>query len=241
MSTAFDQTIAVAGLLSKKSLGKLLKIGLIWSAVAAVFWIFVSLWPTGQIYMRIDNNVMGLQVQVLAIPLVALVITAFVVSIIMTASYSYAFIAQGATRKSVAIGGIVNAVVVTIAVGGIASIVYYIDALRNGGAIAASIAKALSVPTPHGWSNVVTAVLALSMLLLLGMNIAGLFLRWSWPVGLAVLIMFTSGIVPEIGHYLMPDLAASVARSFTMPIGPALASVALGLTYYAIMRKIPVR
>jgi len=241
MNTAFDQTLAIAGLLSKKSLKKLLKIGLIWSIVTILFWGITTLWLTNQSFFRLNGAELDTQSQFLAIPLLFIVITAFVVSVITSSFYSLTFIANGATRKSVSIGSIINAAIVTLAVGIVSSVTYYLDALSNKRQLANSIAKAFSIPSPNGWLGLTTALLTFFMILIFGMVLFSLFIRWRWPVGLAVLILFTSGIVPEIGHYLLPDFSAAVARLFALPIGPALASVVLGLTYYTIMRKMPVR
>lgn len=136
-------------------------------------------------------------------PGVAVAMVAFVVAIV-NAGYSRVLIAQGATRRSVAVGNLLASIVglgFVIAVRAIEALIEYF--------MPSYVSAETQLGITMGAYEYVFGAGVMALLLVWGSTIAASFQRWFWPVGVLGIVAVVVGIpaliaaVPAVGQALV--------------------------------------
>ncbi|MGB3257775.1 MAG: hypothetical protein WBA72_07270 [Ornithinimicrobium sp.] len=163
---------------------------------------------------------------------IAIGTAAIIVSIVLTATRTRLLISVGLTRHAITVGTAVMAVTLVsyaVLVGGIVTLFLGPSALAGYlGADGADVTNLLVTGTSSLVLGVVAAIV-----------VTVLFLRWSWWVGVLVLMAFG---LTRLAILLSGVAGVFDTRAWTeVPWGLWLFTAALGVAYWAMMRRLPVR
>lgn len=225
------QTLAITKWFAKSALQSfLIAIG-ISSLVAVVVWMARADLLISLMLREETEMLFTVSTQWFLIPLISIVITALVISIVNSASYSQVLIVNGATRKSVAGANLLNVVIMTVVICVFALILFVADLRLSGGG------ASLLLEELYSGASLMTILFYTLFVFICGMTIPLLFIRWRWPVGVIVLVVFTM-VVPNV-FYSIPFLSAFAVQVGQMPVTPIILSALVALAYYCIIRGMP--
>lgn len=181
----------------------------------------------GQVFFEFSTTAFG-------IPLAAVGIAAFVLSIVQTASYTRSLVASGATRASVAGATLLNGALMVVLVNVLAAVVLALEARFAGGWVGSTFGLAPGATFADGVPVLVHALGQVAFAVVAGMTIAAVFLRWPWWVGVGTLAIVLWGL-PLLAFWFEP-LAALGAAAVSWPGAMPLGVVALAGAYWVVMR-----
>ncbi len=228
------QWLTVATLLTKEGMRGLLSATGVMAAVAVGFYLFARSQGWDLVQSR-DDVLFGVVADQRSVVVVvasgwlpiAIGMAAIIISVILTATRTRIFISVGLTRHAITVGTALTAVVLmtyTVLVGGIVTLFLGPSA----------VAEFLGAGGINATSLMVVGASNLALGMVGAVSVTVLFLRWRWWVGvcasavLALSLAFTGG------------LGVLNAGPAAVPWGLWLLTAALGVAYWAMMRRLPV-
>jgi len=185
----------------------------------------------GEVVVSFSTTIFG-------IPLGAVAIAAFVVSIAQVGSFTRALIATGATRTALTLAHLANVLLIALAASAVAAAVLALEVAFAGGWIGSTFGLEDGDTFADGVPALLTGLGGALVALLAGGLIAAVFLRWPWWVGVGLLATVLWG-VPLLAAWLAP-VGAALAALAAWPGSLPLVVVVLVLAHWVVMRAMPV-
>ena len=182
--------------------------------------------------------VIGFTTTIFGIPLAAVAIAAFVVSIATVGSFTRPLLATGATRSALALAHLAHVLLLALAASALAAAVLALEAAFAGGWIGSTFGLAPGDTFADGVPALVQGFLGALAGLVAGSLVAALSLRWPWWVGVGALAV-TLWVLPVVVASV-PPLEAAASAVAAWPWSPGAGAVLLAAAHWLVMRRMPV-
>lgn len=198
-------------------------------------------WPEvgGSASEPVDGDVIvSFSTTIFGIPLGAVAIAAFVLSIVQVGSFTRALVANGATRTALTLAHLANVLLIALVASAVAAAVLALEVAFAGGWIGSTFGLESGDTFADGVPALVSGFGGALAALLAGGLLAAIFLRWPWWVGVGLLATVL-WVIPLLGAWLAPvgiALAALASWQGSLPLGV----LTLALAHWAVMRALPI-
>lgn len=203
------------------------------AAAIAIAVVAIGLLLTGNFLSDVNlSDAAGVDTVWLGAPAIAVVIVSFVHQIVAGANFTRVPIANGATRRNLTIAHLLNAAIGAVVIVAVVLLIYGLE-LRFGPQLLVALLEEYGTgPVGLAWKAAMIAIGSFA-LLVSGLALGIVFLRFHWAVGVSVLVTFL---------WIMPGLELWLGWTFwawfrSLQLIPLILNALLMVAAYALMMR----